>query len=75
MTYRSHTDDESARDVTIQSQPILWAQAMLEEAETARSLDARDAILARIGMTLYSRYAVTFDQAGLRRADQRWKER
>lgn len=64
--------DEQTRDLTIQTQPILWAKAMLEQAESARSDDARDAILARIGMTLYSRFAVTFDMDGLRRADARW---
>lgn len=67
-------DSELARDTLIRSQPILWAHAMLEEAEKTRSLDARDAILARIGMTLYSRFAVTFAPSELRRADAVWLE-
>lgn len=61
--------------MVIQSQPILWAQAMLEEAAKCRALDARDAILCRIGLTLYSRFGVTFDFAELRRADTVWEER
>lgn len=67
-------DSELERDTLIDSQPILWAQAMLEEAGATRSLDARDAILARIGMTLLSRYGVTFNWSDMRRADQRWEK-
>lgn len=68
------TDDHIERDVLIHTQPILWAQAMLEEAEKARSRDARDAILARVGMTLYSRFGVTFAFSEIRRADDVWME-
>jgi hypothetical protein len=68
MTNSDFFRDEQTRDMAIQSQPILWAHAMLEEAEAIRMPDARDAILARIGMTLYSRFAVTFDQEKLRDA-------
>ena len=62
-------DDYAARDAAIQSQPILWARAMLDQAESVRMDDARDAILARIGLTLYSRHAVIFAPDDLRRAD------
>lgn len=62
------------RDTLIESQPILWAQAMLEDALAARSLDARDAILARIGSTLFSRFAVTFSPDDLRRSNAVWLE-
>lgn len=63
------------RDVMIQTQPILWAQSMLEEAEKVTLEDARDAILARIGITLYSRFAVTFTMDDVRLANQEWEER
>lgn len=64
--------DYVERDTLIQTQPILWAQAMLEEAQSAKSLDARDAILARIGATLYARFAVTFTASDMRKANERW---
>jgi hypothetical protein len=64
---------ELSRDLLIQEQPILWAQTMLMEAEKAGTEDARDAILARVGMTLYSRFGVTFAQGSLRRANQQWE--
>lgn len=66
--------DHIERDTLIHSQPILWAQAMLEEAEKSRTPDARDAILARVGVTLYSRFGVTFAPSDLRRADDVWME-
>lgn len=66
--------DHVERDTFIHTQPILWAQAMLEDAEAVRSLDARDAILTRIGATLFSRFGVTFDLNGIRRANDVWIE-
>lgn len=67
------SDERVARDLAIQSQPILWAQAMLEQAEkVTQTPDARDAILARVGVVLYSRFAVTFSLEDIRRADQEW---
>ena len=55
-------------DELIDVQPVLWAQAMLEEAEATRSSDARDAILARIGLTFYARFAVFLDPNEMRSA-------
>lgn len=65
-------ESERIRDVMIQTQPILWAQAMLKAAEECRTDDARDAILARIGLTLFNRFGVLFNEDGMRKADDRW---
>lgn len=71
------TKDDPAfleRDVLIRQQPILWAQTLLEEAEKCKSFEARDAILARVGAVLYSRYGMTFYMSDMRRSDTVWNE-
>jgi hypothetical protein len=63
-------------DELIDDQPELWARAMLDEAEATRSKDGRDAILARIGLTLYARFAVILSADEMRSASGQitWKD-
>lgn len=58
--------ETALRDFTIDTQPILWAQAMLEAAEDARNDEVRDAILARVGLVLVTRFGIFVDHDGLR---------
>jgi hypothetical protein len=54
-------EDWNLRDELIDTQPILWAQAMLECAERVTYPDARDAILTRVGLVLYNRFGAAYD--------------
>lgn len=58
----SRVEDGPLREALITEQPVLWVRAMLEEAESVRTPEAREAILARVGAVLYARFAVSIDK-------------
>lgn len=64
-------EDYDVRMSMIDTQPILWAGAMLEEAERVRSVDARDAILSRVGVTLLTRFGITYTMDDMARISRR----